>query len=54
MENKVTNQAYLLAGLDAPILSRCWLFVVLVNSFFLAADEGLAPPRVGNCTVVCG
>ena len=43
-----------LAWIAAPTFSYCWLFIVLVNSFFLAADEGLAPSRVGNCTAVCG
>ena len=50
----MTTRAYLPVVLDAPILSHCWLFVVLVNSFSLAADEGFHSPRAGGCSSACG
>ena len=48
------TQAYLLVWLAAPILSCCWLFAVLVNYFFLVADEGFNPPCVGGFSTACG
>ena len=51
---KVTTQAYLFFVLAAPILSRCWLFAVLVNSFSLAANEGFHSPRTGGFPSACG
>ena len=50
----MTTRAYLPAVLAAPILSRCWLFVVLVNSFSLVADEGFHSPHAGGCSFACG
>ena len=50
----MTTQAYSLAVLAAPILSRCWLFMVIVNSFSLATDEGFHSPRAGGCSSACG
>ena len=44
----------LLAWLAVQVLSRCWLFAVLVNSFFHAADEGFHSPRAGGCSSACG
>ena len=50
----MTTRAYLLAVLAAPIISRCWLFAILVNSFFLAADKGFHSPHAGGCSSACG
>ena len=34
--------------LAASILSHCWLFKVIENSFSFAADEGFPSPRAGG------
>ena len=48
------SSSVLLAWLAVQVLSRCWLFAVLVNSFFPAADEGFLSPRAGGCSSACG
>ena len=44
----------LLAWLAVQVLSCCWLFDVLANSFFPAADEGFHSPHAGGCSFACG
>ena len=51
---EVMTQAYLIDVLAAPILSRGWLFAVLVTSFLLAANEGFHSPHAGGFPSTCG
>ena len=42
------TRVYLLVVLSAPILTCCWLFMVIVNSFSVVTDEGFPSPRAGG------